>query len=253
MGSLFSWITFKRMFAAAALAGVISGSLLTGIQQIQIYPIIQQAEIFEQAASTKTTDSHVHAHDQSQDNASHEAHTEDWQPQNGYERTFFSAVANISLAVGFGLIIVAVFTLTEGLSNQVNHHASDWKVGLLWGLAGYVVFFVAPSLSLPPELPGTESAPLHNRQFQWLLTVSMTAIGLLLSVLAKKSVYKILGLILLLLPHLIGLPQLQQHVSLAMTDLSNFFIQATLIANALFWLCLGALTIQFYKIFSKTN
>lgn len=253
MESLFNWITFKRIFAAAALAGIISGSLLTGIQQIQIYPIIQQAEVFEQVASTQTTNSHVHAHNQSQDNASHEAHAEDWQPQNGYERTFFTALANITLAIGFGLILAAIFILSEGLFNQVNHKTSDWKVGLLWGLAGYIVFFVAPSLSLPPELPGTESAPLNNRQFQWLLIVSLTASGLLLLILANKSIYRILGLILLISPHLNGVSQLHQHVSLAMTDLSNYFFQATLLANALFWLCLGALTIQFYKVFSETT
>ena len=32
--------------------------------------------------------------------------------------------------------------------------AIGWRQGLLWGLAGFAVFTLAPSLGLPPELPG---------------------------------------------------------------------------------------------------
>ena len=51
MNSILSWGAFKRIVATAAVSGLIAGLLLTAVQQIQIRPIIAQAEIYEQAAS----------------------------------------------------------------------------------------------------------------------------------------------------------------------------------------------------------
>jgi predicted cobalt transporter CbtA len=63
-------------------------------------------------------------------------------------------LANVSMAVGFALMLVAAFALSG--------RRITWRSGLLWGLAGYGVFFVAPSLGLPPEVPGTLAAPLQR-------------------------------------------------------------------------------------------
>jgi cobalt transporter subunit CbtA len=119
---------------------------------------------------------------------------------------------------------------------------SHWRSGLLWGLAGYTVFFVAPSLGLPPEVPGTEAAALKDRQLWWLMAVFDTAFALWLIVFSKTKSNKVLGLILLLSPHfLIRAPQPEVHSSAAPTELVQSFIMATTLANALFWLVLGGL------------
>ena len=55
-----------------------------------------------------------------------------------------------------------------------------WRDGLLWGLAGFVVFTAAPGLGLPPELPGMPVAPLTARQTLWIATAAATAGGLCL-------------------------------------------------------------------------
>jgi cobalt transporter subunit CbtA len=117
----------------------------------------------------------------------------------------------------------------------------------LWGLAGYLTFFVAPSLGLPPEVPGTEAAKLADRQSWWLITVLDTGFGLSLLAFAKTKTNKFFGAVLLVSPHLIGAPQPEVHSSAAPAELAQSFITATVFANAVFWLALGGLMGQFYK------
>ena len=150
----------------------------------------------------------------------------------------FTALANVSLAIGFGLLLGAAICLRGDVSG--------WRSGLLWGLAGYTVFFVAPSLGLPPEVPGTEAAPLADRQIWWLITVIVTATGLSLLIFARNWKLKWLGAVLLSVPHLIGAPQPQVHGSAAPIELAHAFIYATADANAVFWLALGSLVAFFY-------
>jgi cobalt transporter subunit CbtA len=240
MAGMFNLRTFKRIVSAAALAGMLAGLLLTAVQQIQVSQIILKAEVYEDAAAASQP-AHVHASVE-QEHHEHEHEHEVWQPANGAERTLFTALANISLAVGFGLLLGAAICLRG--------EVSGWRAGLLWGVAGYTVFFVAPSLGLPPEVPGTEAAPLADRQLWWLITVGMTASGLSLLIFARTWQVKILGAILLGVPHLIGAPQPQVHASAAPAELAHAFIYATAIANAVFWLALGSLMGFFYKKFA---
>ena len=143
---------FKMIVVSALWSGLWAGLLLTAIQNIQVIPTLLQAEVYEeQAASKSLPDDHLH---DVSENGQHEA--EVWQPRNGWERTFFTGIANISIGVGFALLLGAASNIRGGISH--------WRSGLLWGLAGYTIFFVAPSLGLPPEVPGTEAADLKDRQ-----------------------------------------------------------------------------------------
>lgn len=209
------------MVAVAALAGILAGLLLTLIQQIQVVPLILEAEHYEQAAETGNHESHAATE--------HGA----WQPQNGWERNLFTAGANMVVAVGFALLL--------GAAVELRGAKLDWRSGLLWGLGGYAVFFGAPSLGLPPEVPGTAAAGLAPRQIWWVATSIFTAGGLSLLVFSKRWAAKILGGVLLIAPHLIGAPQPEIHGSAAPAGLAQAFILATVIANAVFWLGLGGL------------
>lgn len=224
-----NWQVFKNLIYAALFAGLLSGLLLTGVQQLQVAPLILQAEVYEDAAAQQGIAHHDEA-------AAHE-HEHEWQPENGWERTLYTVAANISLAVGFGLLLGAAICQR----GRVN-----WRIGLLWGLAGYAVFFVAPSLGLPPEVPGTEAAPLHDRQLWWLLTVILSGAGVAVLVFARQWL-KLLGVAMLVMPHLIGAPQPEVAHSAAPHELAQAFIVATAIANAAFWLALGGFMGLFYK------
>lgn len=229
----------KRMMSAVLLSGLLAGVLLTAIQQIQVAPIILQAEVYEDAAAAKATAMPAHEHEHEAVGA-HE-HEQGWEPANGVERKSWTVVANVIFAIGFSLLLAAAIV--------VSGKKTDWRSGLLWGIAGYAVFFVAPSLGLPPEVPGTQAAPLHDRQLWWLMTSVMTGGGLAYMVFVKNRIAKIAGLILLAIPHVVGAPHLAVEASAAPAELARAFIVATSIANAIFWLALGALTGFFYRKF----
>jgi len=225
---MFNLTTFRELVIAALWTGLLAGLLLTAVQQIRVIPTLLKAEVYEEnahAAIISTTE-HVHEY--------HE-----WQPDNGWERTFFTAVANISLGLGFALLMGSIMCLRGRPDN--------WRMGLLWGLAGYLTFFVAPSLGLPPEVPGTEAAKLADRQSWWLITVFDTGFGLSLLAFAKTKTNKFFGAVLLAAPHLISAPQPEVHSSVAPAELAQSFITATVFANAVFWLAIGGLMGQFYK------
>lgn len=234
---MFDWAAFKRIVVAAALAGLPAGMLLTAIQQIQVVPLLLEAEMYEEAA-VAALPSHSHGSTGREAQNGHEREYQAWQPANGWERTLSAAVANVVLAIGLALLLGAVMCLRG---------KTDWRAGLLWGTAGYVVFFVAPSLGLPPELPGTEAARLADRQLWWLMTVVLTGTGLSFLAFARMWVVKMVGALLLGVPHLIGAPQPQIHGGAVPVELANAFLWATSIANAVFWLFLGALLGFFYK------
>jgi cobalt transporter subunit CbtA len=221
---------FKRIVSAAALGGVVAGLLLTAIQQIEITPLIRKAEVQEEAAIAASQAAHEHA----STGREHEA----WAPRRDWERLLASVISNTVLAIGFALLLVSA------ISQQGK---TGWRAGLLWGTAGYAVFFVAPSLGLPPELPGTESAPLRDRTLWWVGTVIFSAAGLWLVAFSTKSTIRILGLVLLVAPHAIGAPRPAAHGGTNSLELANDFLRATYFANAAFWLALGGLVGLFYK------
>lgn len=231
MTGWFSLAVFKKVIAAAASAGILAGLLLTAVQQVRVVPALLQAEVYEKAAAAAFPSGHAErsqGHDR-----------EAQRPENGRERVVLSAASNVILALGFALLLGAAMLLSGG--------TPGWRSGLLWGLAGYAVFFVAPSLGLPPEVPGTESARLSDRQIWWLMTVFLTAAGLAFLVFARTWAIRMLGVVLLGVPHLIGAPQAQVHGSTAPVELLDSFLYATVLANFVFWLSLGGLLGFFYK------
>jgi cobalt transporter subunit CbtA len=239
---------FTRIVRAAVAAGLLSGLLLTGLQQFQVVPLLLRAEAYEDAASkaraplpaeAQRPAAGAHAH--GADEAAHSHEDAGWKPEDGAERTTYTVLANITTAVAFGLLLSAAMFLRGA--------APGWRSALLWGAAGYAVFFLAPSLGLPPEVPGTSAAPVGERQAWWLLTAAATGCALALLVLARRWPLKLAGAAILLLPHLAGAPQPLVHASAAPVELARSFIYATAFANAVFWLALAALTAFFFKKF----
>lgn len=238
-------MVLRRIASVVLLTGVLAGLLLSGVQRLQVSPLILQAEVYEEAAAARTQ-ADVTPDSGAPAVAGHAAHEHthmaeatEWEPANGVERSAYTVAANISMAIGFALFLSAAIVIS---GSQVN-----WRSGLLWGVAGYLVFFVAPSLGLPPEVPGTVAAPLHARQIWWVMTAGMTAAGLGLGAYARHWGLKLLGLVVLAVPHVIGAPHPAMPGGAAPEELAQAFIGATALANGLFWLSLGGLTGYFYK------
>ncbi len=217
----------RRILLAAGLAGVLVGLVLTGLQALRVVPLILEAETYETGLTPTTGQpqapvAHAVEHQHEDDQG--------WAPGDGWPRLVSTLAANVVTAVGFALLLAGAYSL---LGDTV-----DWRRGLRWGAAGYAVFFVAPSLGLPPELPGTLAANLFDRQGWWLLTVACSAPGLWLLVKGGWSL-KLAGLALLAAPHLLGAPEPAYHSSLAPEALQRQFVLATALTNAAFWLLLG--------------
>ena len=226
---------FSRLISTAVAAGLLAGLALTAVQMVQVTPIILQAETYEDAAPAPAV---VVAHTHEQAHAHEHA---GWKPENGVERTLFTVLANVTMGVAYGLLLCAAM-LVRGAR-------PTWRDGLLWSAACYVVFFVAPSLGLPPELPGTSAAPVGERQLWWSLTALATAGGIALLAFGRNWIFALAGLALVAAPQLAGAPQPLVHTSVAPPELAHAFVIASALANAAFWLVLAGLTAFFFKKF----
>ena len=119
----------------------------------------------------------------------------------GIERAGYTLIADLLAGIGFALLLAGAVALA-----RLRGYAIDARSGLLWGAAGFAVFALAPAIGLPPELPGMSAAELAARQQWWLLTAAATAAGLGLVIFARPAPLRVLGAVLLVLPHLIGAP-----------------------------------------------
>ncbi|GAB1617644.1 CbtA family protein [Pseudomonas sp. SWRI100] len=222
-----------RIARTAGFSGLLAALLLTLLQSFWVAPLILEAETYESAAPV--AEHHEHG---AEGAAAHEHSAEAWSPEDGWQRVLSTTGGNLVVAVGFALILVALYSLRE--PKRVG-------TGALWGLAGFAVFCLAPTLGLPPELPGTAAADLGQRQAWWIGTASATALGLALLVFARHWLVKALGAVLLVLPHVIGAPQPEVHQSLAPEALEAQFKVASWLTNAAFWLALGLLSAWLYR------
>lgn len=170
----------------------------------------------------------AHAHDQGHAHA--HSHGGAWSPEDGIERTAWTAVSNVATAIGFALLIVAIFAWRGG---------ATWRQGLLWGAAGFFVFFVNPAIGLRPEIPGAFASGVLDRQLWWLLAVACSAAGVGLLLLAPRFAAKLGGAALLAVPHLVGAPHPEVAGGLAPAALADSFVVAAATTNAVFWLVLG--------------
>ncbi|HLD67072.1 MAG TPA: CbtA family protein [Pseudomonas sp.] len=224
---------YMRIARTAGFSGLLAALLLTLLQSLWVTPLILHAETFESSAPAVEQ---PHGHEAGV--AEHHHDSEAWSPEDGWQRLVSTSGANLVVAVGFALILAGLYSLRA---------PGRTRDGLLWGLAGFASFSLAPSLGLPPELPGTAAADLVLRQYWWIGTASATAVGLALIAFARPWALRVLGVLVLAVPHLIGAPQPEVHESLAPAALGEQFILASLVTNGLFWLVLGLASVWFYR------
>ncbi|MFZ1430615.1 MAG: CbtA family protein [Geminicoccaceae bacterium] len=241
---------FRNIVFTAALAGLLAGMLVTLMQHLSTVPMILEAETFEvaEAALTPATGAehdhaagavHDHAGSGASDPAGHVHDESAWAPQDGFERTAFTLVANVITGVGFAMLLVAGYALRG--------QTIGWRQGLMWGMAGFAVFMLAPSLGLPPELPGMPAAPLGPRQLWWVLTAASTAAGLALLAFRRTPLLAVVAIALLVAPHLVGAPQPIDTETLVPEGLHHRFVVAVTVTSFLFWAALGVLSALLFE------
>jgi cobalt transporter subunit CbtA len=245
----------RSIVFSAVIAGCAVGATITVIQQFGTVPLILKAEVYEKAADKQhgaaTPSEHAtvgHSHSGSPA-AEHQHDAETWEPRDGLERNAFTAGANVLNAIGFALILTAFLALRNGTGHRDIH----WHEGLVLGLAGFAVFTLAPGLGLPPELPGVPAAPLLARQIWWVFTALATAGGLGLIFVRRTAPAAIAGLVLIILPHLIGAPELDNVETNVPTSLSHQFAVIVTMTSLVFWSLLGTLSSITFTYFDRSG
>lgn len=220
---------FQRIFFAALFAGLIAGAGMSALQQWRVAPLILDAEVYENAAPEEPV-----AHEHAVGVAAH-GHDEDaWAPQDGAERIGYTVGADLLAAIGFALLLAAVSVLS-GIEITARN-------GVVWGLAGFAVFQLAPAFGLAPELPGMPAADLLARQVWWWGCALATATAIFGIARFRSWPAVAIGLVLILLPHVIGAPQLAgEHESAVPAHLATEFAASTLAVGAAFWITVGPL------------
>ncbi|MDA1099877.1 MAG: CbtA family protein [Proteobacteria bacterium] len=227
---------FRAILISALLAGVVAGAALTGVQTLKVYPLIFAAEAYEGTG-------HGHAaHGAS--NPIQDKNTRAWMPADGGERLFYSLLSNVLMCVGLGLVLAAIFALRD---------VADWRQGVAWGLGGFAAVHLAPALGLPPELPGMPAGALLARQIWWFSTALLTAGGIALIFLSRGSLWRLLGVAVLALPHLYGAPHPANLDSDVPAVLAAEFVTASLASNLIFWVILGALIAETMARLGRTD
>lgn len=246
----------RRLFVSAIAAGVLAGLIISALHQVTTVPIILHAETFEGGA--EKADAGVAPAGRAmavgfrlgnpafvpQSGAvpvhGGEGHGDDaaWAPRDGAERIAFTVMTTVLTGVGFALLLVAGMMLR---GDRV-----DFRRGVLWGAGGFVAFTLAPTMGLPPEIPGAATADLLARQIWWISAAVTALAGLWLLVFTPGTVWKVAGVVLLAAPHIFGAPH-PHDLSTAgpPAELAAQFAATSIATAAVFWALLGGLAGHF--------
>lgn len=229
---------FRRLFLAAVVAGVLSGTAASVVQQVTTVPLILEAERYETvpapAAMPAGTGEHAgeHAHGQTGHAHAAPAPAEEVSAAEAFQRVGLTVVTNLLVGVAYGLLLAGTMLLVGA--------PVDARRGLVWGIGGFIAFALAPAVGLPPELPGMGGAGLEARQAWWIAAALCAAGGLLALGFAKNRFVIAAGVVLAAVPHLIGAPHPESPEGVVPAELAARFAVLSIGVAALFWAALGS-------------
>jgi cobalt transporter subunit CbtA len=244
----------QRMVTSALFAGFAAGLLAALLHFAFVQKLILEGEQYESGAAVHFAGAapadHAHnaaelanpAHDHPDAEAGHDHTAETGHSHEHAASTATPAQRNVLTSLFFGLTYVAyglLLTAGFGLAQTFGKEIS-LREGLLWGLAGFAAFQLAPAMGLAPELPGTMAADLTARQIWWLGTAIATAAALGLLGYGKTLPAFGLAILLLAMPHIIGAPELEGYFGVAPPELASAFAARSLGVGLIVWATLGA-------------
>ncbi|WP_336486280.1 CbtA family protein [Methylobacterium nigriterrae] len=249
-----------RLLSAALVAGFLAAVVATGLQLGLTSPLIIAAERYEAQAETHAARvapwTHaarvapglpiVLAHGHGEDGPAHggSGAAPAWQPGPGLPRMAFTGLATLIGGVGYALLL--------GAAMLACRREPTPERALAFAVAGFAAAALAPALGLPPELPGSEAAPLAARQAWWLMTAAATAMGLYLIAIRRAGIAIVGGLVLIVAPHLAGAPEVGVSPSALPAGLAAQFAARSLAVSFVFWAVIGLAFGWAWQVFGRT-
>ncbi len=245
---------FQRMLASALFAGAVAGLFAALLHFAFIQNLILLGEEYETGAAVHfqgvadAPAGHDHGaaeaegdHDHAAPEAEGHDHGEE-EEVTPFTRNALTVLFSGVVYIGYAFLLIAGFALAERAGRRVT-----LREGLLWGLAGYVAFQMAPAMGLSPELPGSVAAELTARQVWWFGTAIATVAGLALLGYGRGPVAVIAGLVLIAAPHVIGAPLPEGFHGVAPPEVAGTFSARTLGVGLAVWVFLGGLAGWFWS------
>lgn len=217
-----------RIVVSALFAGAVTGLLAGLLQFVFIQPVLLHAELYESGTLV-----HFGA-------ASAPADAE--LPGFDLMRDSLNFLFSMLTYTGYALLMVAAISVAEEYGPRV-----DARQGIIWGIAGYVVFHLAPAFSLPPEVPGVAAVDVGARQIWWFATAGATALALALIAFGRSWMTWGIAVILLLAPHVIGAPEPEQLIGPVPPEIAALFAARALGLGLAAWVMLGAFSGYFWQ------
>lgn len=225
---------FRKLVVTGIFAGFAAGLIAAALQIAFVVPVLLEGELYESgemvhfAGSIVENDATGTAHD-------HGSH-DHGDAGTDLMRHVLTILSLIAAFCGFGLILTALFALAARRG-----HVTDGRVGILWGVAGFIVVQLAPAAGLAPELPGAVAADLVTRQIWWIAAVLFTAGGVWIIAFAQHWAPWALGAMLIIAPHIYGAPHPAELGGVAPPELAGLFASRSLAIGLASWVCLGVI------------
>ena len=221
-------LMITRYIISALFSGALAG-LVAGLLQLYfVQPTLLHAELYESGVLTHFGADPVSAHPEL--------------PGFDPVRDVLSLVFTMLTYTGYALMMIAVMSVAEERGAFI-----DGRTGLIWGVAGFVAFHMAPGFSLAPEVPGVAAADVTARQIWWFATVGAASVGLWLIGFGKSWVAWGVAVILLLAPHVVGAPEPESFTGPVPTEIGALFAARAFGVGLAAWTLLGSLSGYFWQ------
>lgn len=219
---------FSKFLTSALFAGAVAG-LIAGLLQLAfVQPVLLHAELYESGELIHLGVDPVTAHPVL--------------PGFDAVRDGLSLIFTMLTYTGYALILVAVMSVAEGRGARI-----DGRIGMIWGIAGFVTFHLAPAFTLAPEVPGVAAAEVSARQIWWFATVAAAGVALWLIAFARNWALQGLAVALLAAPHLIGAPEPDSFTGTVPPEVAALFAARALGVGLAAWVLLGAFAGYFWQ------
>jgi cobalt transporter subunit CbtA len=242
----------QKMLTSALVAGCAAWLLAAVLHFAFVQEMILLGETYETGAAvhfaglappeagafdgedTAHAEAEGHSHDAADASQAHSHGDAAGEAASDLERNLWTVVFFGLVYVAYALILVAGFMLATVFGQTITA-----REGLLWGIAGFAAFQLAPAMGLAPELPGTMAADLGARQVWWWTTVAATGAGLGLIGYGRWLVVVVIGVGLIAAPHVIGAPLPDGFSGVAPPEVASAFSARVIGAALAVWAVMG--------------